>query len=75
MNLTISQVHASSSSSCSAMGRQGEYLIWHATCTASKKPLYNVHHVHQTFAFMRIGGERYSFITFTLFTTFTRLPP
>jgi hypothetical protein len=39
-----------------------------------EKPPYNVHHVHPTFAFMEISGERCVFrffITFTLFTTFT----
>src|SRR5437868_3672010 len=44
--------------------------FWQFT-RGSKKPLHNVHDVHQLFAFMGISDERYTLITFITFTTFT----
>src|SRR5215470_4973810 len=40
-----------------------------------EKPLIQVHHIHQTFAFIEMSGEHCIFrffTTFTLFTTFTK---
>jgi hypothetical protein len=48
-----------------------ENTVWHATCAASKKPPYNVHDVHQPFAFRNLSGEHVVFHMFTKFTTFT----